>query len=111
MTPDKLKQKSTERITEWVTGGSYAVAVEVEASIYPNRPDSPCLSREAILFLEKLARAAEAGEVETLKKAGTVYVLLEKIDPQVSSGKESILSGAPKNGPTEPVKKSVRVAG
>jgi hypothetical protein len=27
-----------ERITEWISSGPYAVVVEVEAFIYPNRP-------------------------------------------------------------------------
>jgi hypothetical protein len=67
----------TERITEWVIGGPYVVAVEVGATIHPDRPDSPCLSRNMVLHLENVARQAEAGNVEALKEAGTVYVKLE----------------------------------
>ena len=86
MNLDKLpKNKHTERITEWVSGGCYAVAVEVEAIFLPDRPTEPYLSPEAVRFLEKLADLATAGDVEALKKVGRVYVQqdqLTSITPQ-----------------------------
>ena len=58
MKPDSLNEKHTERIREWVTGGEYVVAVEVEAVIYPERPGEPYLSPETIRHLENLERLA-----------------------------------------------------
>jgi hypothetical protein len=69
-----MNKKHTERITEWITGGGYAVAVEVEATIFPDRLGKPYLSPETVRYLEKVEALAEAGDVEALKKAGTVYV-------------------------------------
>ncbi len=73
---DCLKQQHIERILEWVTGGSYAVAVEVDATIYPDRPAEPYLTPETVRYLERLRQLAEAGDVEALKQVGTVYVRL-----------------------------------
>lgn len=65
-----------ERIIEWVAGGPYVVAVEVEA-VYPvDDPSEPCLTPDTVRFLEKLEELAEAGDVAALKRAGTVYVRL-----------------------------------
>ena len=63
-----------QRITQWVTGGRYAVAVKVEA-VYPaDDPSEACLSPETVRFLEDLAERAEAGDVEALCRAGKVYL-------------------------------------
>ena len=63
----------TQRITQWVAGGSYAVAVEVEAIFPPDDPSEPCLTPQTVRFLEELAERAEAGDVDALRQAGTVY--------------------------------------
>ena len=68
------KKKHTERITEWISGGTYAVAVEVEATFLPDRPTEPFLAPETVRFLEKVEALAAAGDVEALKKIGKVYV-------------------------------------
>ncbi len=78
MNHEALKQKRTERITEWVTGGDYALAVEVEAVVYPDRPGEPYFTPETVRYLEKLEALAEAGDVEALKRAGKVYVQLDR---------------------------------
>jgi hypothetical protein len=63
-----------QRITQWVTGGACAVAVEVEAVFPPEDPSEPCLTPETVRYLEELAERAEAGDVEALQRAGTVYL-------------------------------------
>jgi hypothetical protein len=68
------KKKHTERITEWISGGAFAVAVEVEATFLPDRPTEPYLTPETVRFLEKVEALATAGDVEALKKVGKVYV-------------------------------------
>lgn len=78
MSLDALKGKQTERLTEWVTGGPYAVAVEVEAVLFPNRPGEPYLPPDTVRYLERLAKSAQAGDVEALRRAGTVYVRLDE---------------------------------
>ena len=63
----------TQRIIQWVVGGDYAVAVEVEAVFPPDDPSEPCLTPQTVRVLEELAERAEAGDVEALRRAGTVY--------------------------------------
>ena len=86
MSLEKLKEKRTERITEWITGGQYAVAVEVDAIIYPERPGEPYLKPETVRYLEKIEDLANTGDVEALKKFGTVFVKLTEPASLVSIG-------------------------
>ena len=53
-----------QRIIQWVVGGNYAVAVEVEAVFPPDDPSDPCLTPQTVGALEELAERAEAGDVE-----------------------------------------------
>lgn len=76
MSVEVLRQKHTEVVTEWIAAGALAVAVEVESTMYPNRPGEPFLTPETVRRLESLSRLAEAGNVESLRKAGQVYVRL-----------------------------------
>ena len=55
----------TQRIIQWVTGGKYAVAVEVEAVFPADDPSEPCLQPATVRYLEELADRAEAGDVDT----------------------------------------------
>lgn len=68
--------ETTQRIIQWVAGGRYAVAVEVEAVIPIDDPSEPCLTPETVRYLEQLADRAEAGDLDALKQAGTVYTLV-----------------------------------
>jgi hypothetical protein len=70
--------KRVERITEWISSGPYAVAVEVEAVVYPDRPGEWFLTPETVRYLEKLTGQAAAGDLEALKQAGKVFVRLEQ---------------------------------
>jgi hypothetical protein len=72
-----MSTAKTERITEWVAGGRYAVAVEVQATYFADRPDEPFLTPETVRFLERVARDAREDNLEALCNVGKVYVLLE----------------------------------
>lgn len=68
--------ETRQRITQWVRGGRYAVAVEVEAVIPDEDPSEPCLTPETVRYLEQVADWAEADNLEALQQAGTVYMLM-----------------------------------
>jgi hypothetical protein len=77
MPPVEQKQ----RIIQWVTGGSYAVAVEVEAVFPIDDPSEPCLTPDTVRYLEQVADWAEAGDVDALKRVGTVYARVNEEVP------------------------------
>ncbi len=66
-------KRPSQRLTQWVRGGDYAVAVEVEAVFPPEDSSVPCLKPETVRFLEKLTERAAAGDLDELRKAGAVY--------------------------------------
>jgi len=71
----ETRPKITRRkITEWVSDGPYAVAVEIEAQFLPNQPDVALLAPDTVRFLEKVADDARKGDLEALRKVGKVYV-------------------------------------
>ncbi len=76
MSSEELK-RAPQRTTQWCQGSSYAVAVDVEVIFPPDDPAVPCLKPETIRFLEHLSESAAAGDVETLRKAGTVFRRIE----------------------------------
>jgi hypothetical protein len=76
----KKNGERTQRIIQWVTGGKYAVAVEVEAVFPADDPSEPCLTPTTVRFLEDLSDRAEAGDVEALRHAGTVYTRIPERD-------------------------------
>ena len=76
MTTEAIAKK--QRIIQWVTGGPYAVAVEVEAVFPIDDPSEPCLSPATVRYLEELAERAESGDVDTLRKAGQVYARMSE---------------------------------
>jgi hypothetical protein len=76
----------TQRITQWVVGGSYAVAVEVDAVFPSDDPSEPCLTVQTVRKLEELAERAEAGDIEALRRAGTVYARIGELE-QTSGSK------------------------
>ena len=70
------KNRRQTMITEWVTGGSYAVAVEVEATVFDDRPGEPFLTPQTVRFLEQVAKDAREGNIESLSRVGKVFVQL-----------------------------------
>ena len=62
-----------EKRKRWVQRGEYAVEVEVEV-IYPtDDPSEPCLEPATVQWLDEVARRAEQGDVEFLRRAGRVF--------------------------------------
>jgi hypothetical protein len=62
----------------WVQRGQYAVEVEVEV-VYPEeRPSEACLEPATVRWLDEVARHAEAGDVDFLRKAGRVFQALTR---------------------------------
>ncbi len=67
-----MKEKREKR-KRWVQRGQYAVEVEVEV-VYPKEDTSePCLEPSTIKWLEEIARRAEQGDIEFLRKVGKVF--------------------------------------
>jgi len=71
------------KLTEWVAGDRYVVAVEIEATLFPERPGELFLSPQTVRFLEQVARDARACNVEALKKVGKVFVQLDNVNATV----------------------------
>lgn len=62
-----------EKRKRWVQRGQYAVEVEIEV-IYPeDDPSEPCLEPDTVRWLDEVARYAEEGNVEYLRKVGRVF--------------------------------------
>lgn len=62
-----------EKRKRWVQRGEYAVEVEVGV-VYPEDcPSEACLEPEAVRFLDEVARKAEEGDIDFLRRAGRVF--------------------------------------
>jgi hypothetical protein len=62
-----------EKRKRWVQRGEFAVEVEVEV-VYPaDAPWEPCLEPATIRWLDEVARKAEEGDVEFLRRAGRLF--------------------------------------
>jgi hypothetical protein len=62
-----------EKRKQWVQRGRYAVEVEVEV-VYPaDGPLEACLEPATIRWLDEVARKAEEGDVQFLRRAGRVF--------------------------------------
>ena len=67
-----MKERREKR-KRWVQRGQFAVEVEVEV-VYPAEdPSEPCLEPETVRWLDEVARRAEQGDVEFLRKAGRLF--------------------------------------
>lgn len=62
-----------EKRKRWVQRGEYAVEVEVEVYYPEDDPSEPCLEPSTVQWLEEVARHAEQGDVEFLRRAGRVF--------------------------------------
>ena len=65
------------RRTRLVRTHRFVVAVEVEAVIPADDPSEPCFEAETVQLLRDVAEHAEQGDVEWLRRRGTVYQALE----------------------------------
>jgi len=62
-----------EKRKRWVQRGRYAVEVEVDV-VYPSDdPSEPCLEPQTVRWLDEIARRAEVGDLEYLRKVGRVF--------------------------------------
>lgn len=62
-----------EKRKRWVQRGRYAVEVEVEV-VYPaDDPSEPCLEPHTVRWLDEIARRAEDGDLDFLRKVGRVF--------------------------------------
>ena len=62
-----------EKRKRWVQRGEYAVEVEVDV-IYPaDDPSEACLEPATVHWLDKVARKAEEGDLQFLRRAGRVF--------------------------------------
>ncbi|MBT4863937.1 MAG: hypothetical protein HON53_02305 [Planctomycetaceae bacterium] len=66
-------QDRREKRKRWVQRGQFAVEVEVEV-VYPaDDPSEACLEPATIRWLDEVARHAEQGDIDYLRKAGRVF--------------------------------------
>ena len=70
------KQGNVHTIKRVIQRGKYAVAVEVEATFYPE-DDEAYLSAQTCKLLDEIRRRAEAGDVGFLREVGQVFELVE----------------------------------
>ena len=62
-----------EKRKRWIQRGEYAVEVEVEV-VYPSDdPSEACLEPATVRWLDEVARRAEEGDVEFLRRVGRVF--------------------------------------
>ena len=72
-----MSHKGTvHKIKRVIQRGRYAVAVEVDATFYPE-DDEAYLSAETCKLLDEIRRRAEEGDVSFLREVGQVFELVE----------------------------------
>jgi hypothetical protein len=62
-----------EKRKRWIQRGDYAVEVEVEVVFPADDPSEACLEPATIRWLDEVARKAEQGDVEFLRRAGRLF--------------------------------------
>ena len=62
-----------EKRKRWVQRGEYAVEDEVEVVHPPDDPSEACLEPATVRWLDEVARKAEEGDVEFLRRVGRVF--------------------------------------
>ncbi len=62
-----------EKRKRWVQRGDYAVELEVEVVFPVDDPSEACLEPATVRWLDEVARKAEQGDVEFLRRAGRVF--------------------------------------
>ena len=70
------KDGKVHKIKRLIQRGRYAVAIEVEATFYPE-DDEAYLSAGTCKLLDEIRRRAEAGDVDFLRGVGQVFELVE----------------------------------
>jgi hypothetical protein len=67
-------QPSRVRLTKWVSSGSIAARIEVDAVVLEEDPGTPCLEPSVLRLLDEAQRLANEGNADALARLGTVYV-------------------------------------
>ena len=67
---------TVHKIKRVIQRGRYAIAIEVDATFYPE-DDEAYLSAETCKLLDEVRRRAEEGDVDFLRKVGQVFELVE----------------------------------
>jgi hypothetical protein len=62
-----------EKRKRWVQRGDYAVEVEVEVIFPADDPAEACLEPATVRWLDEVARKAEEGDIQFLRRAGRVF--------------------------------------
>jgi hypothetical protein len=62
--------------TQFIEGGGYVVAVDVEMVVPPDDPSEPCYESETIELLKEVAARAERRDRTWLLQHGRVYELI-----------------------------------
>jgi hypothetical protein len=65
--------------TRFIQKGRYVVIVEVEMVVPPDDPSEPCYEAETVAMLKEVAEHAERGDLEWLRRHGTVYELVDSV--------------------------------
>lgn len=65
--------ETREKPKRWVQRGNFAVEVEVEVIFPVEDPSEACLEPATIRWLDEVARKAEEGDVEFLRRAGRLF--------------------------------------
>jgi hypothetical protein len=69
-----------EKRKRWVQRGEFAVEVEVDV-LYPSEdPAQACLEPDTVRWLDEIARKAEEGDVDFLRRVGRVYQAVTSYD-------------------------------
>ncbi len=72
-----MKERREKR-KRWIQRGEYAVEVEVEV-VYPAEdPSEPCLEPATVRWLDEVARRAEQGDLDYLRRVGRVFQAVER---------------------------------
>lgn len=72
----KVKQRRETR-TRLIQSGRFVVAVPIEVTYPIDQPDEPCYGPDAVKLIKEVSQRAESGDVDWLKRHGTVYERLE----------------------------------
>ena len=66
-------QDRREKRIRWVQRGQYAVELEVDVVFPEDDPSEPCLEPTTLRFLDEVARRAELGDLDYLRRVGRVF--------------------------------------
>ena len=72
----RVKGKRIQR-TRLIHTDRYVVAVNVELVIPDDDPSEPCYEPETVKFLQQVEEHAQRGDLDWLKRHGTVYAALD----------------------------------